>query len=86
MKEELIGQVSKHFGNISVTAIELTKGSLAVGDTVHIKGFTTDFTTQVASIQIEHESVTSAKKGQSIGLKVPEKTRKKDKVYKVIPD
>jgi putative protease len=55
-----------------------------VNDTLHIKGHSTDLELTVDSIQIEHESVTEAKQGDGIGLKVPERVRRKDRVYKII--
>ena len=84
MKEKEIGYVSNYFGKLSVAAIEITDGTISVGDTLHFKGHTTDFNSNVDSIQIEHESVTEAKKGDSIGIKLSEKVRRMDKVYKVI--
>ena len=84
MKEKEIGYVSKYFGQISVAAIEITAEELNIGDTIHIKGHTTDLNMEVNSIQIEHETVETAKKGDSIGIKVTEKTRRKDKVYKSV--
>ncbi len=86
MSEEQIGKISHYFGHIHVAAIELTDGALVVGDTIHIKGHTTDLSEEVDSIQIEHEQVQSAKKGESIGVKVPEHVREHDVVYKVLPD
>ena len=86
MSEKQIGKVSHYFGHINVAAIELTDGALAVGDNIHIKGHTTDLSEEVDSIQIEHEQVSSAKKGQSIGIKVPDHVREHDVVYKVLPD
>ena len=86
MAEEQIGRISHYFGHIDVAAIELTEGSLAVGDTIHIKGHTTDLREKVESIQIEHEQVQSAKKGESIGIKVTDHVREHDVVYKVLPD
>ena len=70
--------------NVEVAIIEMTKGTLEAGDTVHFKGKTTDFTTTVSSMQIEHEQVEKVKKNDSLGLKVSEKVRKTDKVFKVI--
>ena len=81
-----IGYVSNYFSKISVAAIEITDDTLSVGDTIRFKGHTTDFEIKVDSIQIEHESVQDTKKGDSIGLKVPEKVRTQDKVYKVTED
>ena len=84
MKEKEIGYVSKYFGQISVAAIEITAEELNIGDTIHIKGHTTDLNMEVNSIQIEHETVETAKKGDSIGIIVTEKARRKDKVYKSV--
>ncbi len=84
MKKQEIGHVSKYFGQISVAAIEITAGKLNVGDMIHIKGHTTDLKVEVKSLQIEHESVESAKKGDSIGVQVTDKARRKDKVYKLV--
>jgi len=86
MKEKEIGYVANYFSKLSVAAIEITNGKVAVGDTLHFKGHTTDFKSKVDSIQIEHESIIEAKKGDSIGIKVSGKARKMDKVYKLIED
>jgi len=80
MKDQEIGYVSKYFGQISVAAIEITAGKLKVGDTIHV---TTDLKEEVLSMQIEHEAVESAKKGDSIGIKVSDKVRRKDKIFKI---
>ena len=84
VKEVKIGEVVHYFGKISVAAIKLADGDLKAGDTIHIKGHTSDFTQKIESIQIEHNSVTEAKKGADIGIKVSEHVREKDVVYKVI--
>jgi putative protease len=76
-----IGHISHFFSKISVAVIELA-APLAVGDTIVIKGPTTDFEQHVESMQIEHENVQRAEAGQSIGLKVAERVREKDVVYK----
>jgi len=78
-----VGHVTHFFLKISVAVIEL-KAPLAVGDTVHIKGPTTDFEQIVESMQIEHKNVQRAEAGQSIGLKVAQRVREKDTVYKKI--
>jgi len=82
-KEELIGKITHYFGKIEVGIVEITKGSLSVGDTIHIKGSTTDFEQSVDSMQVEHEQVDKAKKGDVIGLKVKDKVKEEDEVYKV---
>jgi len=82
-KEKLIGKITHYFGKIKVGIIELSK-ELEVGNIIHIKGGTTDFEQKVGSIQIEHENIKKAKKGEMIGLKVKDKIRDGDKVYKVL--
>ena len=86
MEEEKIGFVSNYFSKISVAAVEITDGTVSVGDTLHFLGHTTDFESTVHSMQIEHKSVTEAKKGDSVGVKVSEKLRRGDKVYKIAAD
>jgi len=83
MPEEEIGRISDYFRKIGVAAIEITKGSLSVGDTIRIKGHTTDFTQTVDSMQVEHQSVQTAKADDSIGIKAKEPVRDHDVVYKV---
>lgn len=84
MPEEEIGRVTHYFTNLGVGVVEITKDTLSVGDTIHIKGHTTDLTQKIESMQIEHETVQSAKAGQSIGLRVKEHVREHDVVYKVL--
>ena len=86
MEKKEIGYVSNYFGKISVAAVEITEGTLAVGDAIHFLGNTTDYESTVGSMQIEHKSVTTAKKGDSVGIKVAEKVREKDKVFKIVAE
>jgi len=83
VEEKKIGFVKHYFSKIGVAAIELTDGELSVGDTIHIKGHTTDFIQQIESMQIEHQNVQHAQIGDNIGIKVKEHTRDHDIVYKV---
>jgi translation elongation factor EF-1alpha len=76
-----IGRITHFFTKISVAVIELTE-PLSVGDTIIFKGPTTDFEQVVESMQIEHQNVQDAKAGQSIGLKVAQRVRENDMVYK----
>ena len=76
-----IGRITHFFTKISVAVIELI-APLAVGDTIMIKGPTTDFEQVVESMQIEHNNVQSAEAGQSIGLRVAQRVRENDMVYK----
>jgi translation initiation factor IF-2 len=86
MKEGKIGFVSNYFSKISVAAVEITDGTVSVGDTLHFLGHTTDIESTVHSMQIEHKFVTEAKKGDGVGVKVPEKVREGDKVCKIVAD
>ncbi len=86
MGEREIGRVTHYFGHLGVAAIEITAGELKVGDTIHVKGHTSDFTMKVESIEIEHEQVEVAKTGASIGVQVPEHAREHDHVYLVAPE
>jgi putative protease len=81
-EEQEVGKVVGYFGKIGVAAVEAT-GEFAVGDTLHYKGHTTDFTAAVESMQIEGQNVEKASPGDKVGIKVPEKARDHDKVYKV---
>ena len=81
-EEKLIGKIVHYYNNIQVGVIELS-GVLNVNDTIRIKGNATDFEQEVESMQMEHEELKKAGKGQSIGLKVKEKVREGDLVYKV---
>ena len=83
MAEKLIGKVTHYFTNIGVAVVEISKNELKVGDKIHIKGATSDFEQKVKSIQMEHEKVDKAKKGQAVGLKVDQQARDGDEVYKV---
>jgi putative protease len=78
----IIGIVTHYFPKVRAAVIKL-KGPLSLGDTVKIKGHTTDFTQAVTSMQIDHVPINNAKKGQEIGLLVDSRTRQHDTVYKV---
>ncbi|MDH4210922.1 MAG: hypothetical protein OEV79_05695 [candidate division WOR-3 bacterium] len=81
--EKLIGKITHYFNKISVGIIEITDGELNVGDTIHIKGHTSDFTQQVTSIQLEHNPIEKAKKGDAIGIKVESPVHEHDQVFLV---
>ena len=80
-EEKPIGKVTHYFGKIGVMALDLTD-KLSVGERIHIKGHTTDVILTVDSLQIEHASVPEAKAGDSVGIKVGEKVRPGDMVYR----
>jgi putative protease len=82
MPEVEIGHVSDFFARPVVAGITLT-GTLKVGDKIHIKGHTTDLEMIVDSMQINNLNVTEGKATDAIGVKVTDRVRAGDKVYKV---
>jgi translation elongation factor EF-Tu-like GTPase len=83
MEEKKVGEVIRFFGKIGVAAIRLSEGSLKVGDTIRFVGHTTDFTQPIDSMQIENKNVQEAGPGADIGIKVKDRVREHDVVYKV---
>ena len=77
-----VGKITHFFTKIGVAIVELTD-TLVVGDQILIKGPTTSVEQKVESMQIEHETVEEAKRGQSVGLKVNDHVKEHDVVYKV---
>lgn len=78
-----VGKVSHFFSKISVAAVELTD-TLKVGDTILIEGATTHLEQTVDSMQIENKAVNEAKAGDAVGIKVKDRVRVGDKVYKLV--
>lgn len=83
MAEEQVGIIVKFFAKPSVAALQVTKGTIKKGDLLRYKGHTTDFTEAIASMEIENQAVDEVKAGDLVGVKVKEKVREGDKVYKV---
>lgn len=82
MAENLIGKVTHWFGNINVAGIDLTD-TLTVGDRIHVLGHTTDFEQGITSMQMLHQDVSEAKRGDSVGIRLEERARVGDDVFKV---
>ena len=82
MAEKEIGEIFSYYSNIGVAAVKLT-GALKKGDKIRIKGHTTNFEQIANSMQIEHKKVDSAKKGDDLGIKVDDRVRPGDKIYKL---
>ena len=82
MPEEEVGKVSDFFARPVVAGIELT-GTLKVGDKIHLKGHTTDIEQIVDSMQIDNVNVEEAGAGDSIGIKVADRVRRGDTIYRV---
>ncbi len=79
---ERIGIVTHYYSHLSVAIVQLETGNLRVGDVIHIKGHTSDFSQPVESMEIDHVHVSEARPGQSFGLRVKEHAREHDGVYK----
>jgi putative protease len=84
MEEEQVGRVTNFYVKISVAAIKVTSGVIRIGDTLHFKCHTTDFEEKVASMEIENQPVNEAGLGNEVGIKVKQRVRENDKVYKVV--
>ena len=83
MGEEQVGRVTGYFAKVGVAAIEVQAGDIRIGDTIRIRGKHTDFSQIVESMEIERQPIQAAMPGQVIGIKVRERVREKDLVYKV---
>lgn len=81
--EEAIGVITHYYSHLGVAVAQLNKGSLKIGDMIHVKGHSTDFTQMVTSMEYEHQHIDQAGAGQIIGLKVIDQTREHDIVYRV---
>ena len=82
MPEEVVGNVTDFFTRPMVAGIELT-ANLKLGDKIHIKGHTTDIEFIVDSMQINNVNVSEAKAGDAVGVKVSDRVRRGDTIYKV---
>ncbi|MCK5300666.1 MAG: hypothetical protein KAJ21_02100 [Thermoplasmatales archaeon] len=83
MVEEKIGIVEHFFTNVNVAAIRITSGELKLGDTIHFVGSTTDFKQKIGSMQIDRKPVEMVKSGDDVGIKVKDRVREQDIVYKI---
>ncbi len=83
MAEVMIGKVTDYFAKIGVVALVINNGDLSLGDTIHFIGHTTDFEQKINSMQIENQPVDFAKTGDAVGIKVKDRARHGDKVYKI---
>lgn len=84
MEKVKVGKVFTYFSKVGVAGIELTDAPLALGDKISIEGATTNFEQTLDSMQIDRSEVESAGKGQQVGLKVRDRVRPNDAVYKII--
>ncbi|MEW6669052.1 MAG: translation elongation factor-like protein [Thermodesulfobacteriota bacterium] len=83
MAEEQVGVVVKFFSKPSVAAVQVMGKGMKKGDLLHYKGHTTDFTDQIVSLEVDNKAVDDAKAGDLVGIKVKDRVRENDKVYRV---
>ena len=83
MAEEQVAVIVKFFAKPGVAALEVTNGTMKKGNLLKYKGHTTDFTEEITSMEIDNQSVDEVKAGDLVGVKVKERVREGDKVYKV---
>ena len=81
MADQLIGTVVHQWRQVGAALISVADGQLSVGDTIHIKGHTTDFVQMVESMQVDHEPVDSARAGEEVAIGVTDRVRVQDKVF-----
>jgi putative protease len=86
MVEEKIGVVEHFFSKVNVAAIKITSGELHVNDVIHILGATTDFTQKIDSMEINRNPVEKVTAGDDVGIKVKERVREHDFVYKIVEE
>jgi putative protease len=86
MGEEKIGEVMKFFAKPSVAAVKITSGELLVGDAVKFTGHTTDFEDRIGSMEIDNKQIEKATAGDYIGIKVSDRVRLGDEMFKIIPE
>ncbi|HNY72009.1 MAG TPA: EF-Tu/IF-2/RF-3 family GTPase [Syntrophales bacterium] len=86
MAEEKIGEVVKFFAKPSVAAVKIVSGELKIGDTIKITGHTTDITDTIESMEVNNQKVEKAVPGDYIGVKVPDRVRPGDEVFRILPD
>ena len=85
MSERLIGTVTHYFKGPGVAVIHVTEGELHQGDRIHILGHTSDFVEDVTSMEVEHEKVQTAGVGDEVAVRVIERAREHDQVFKIVP-
>lgn len=84
MPEEEVGVIVKYFAKPGVAALEMKSGSIRTGDLLRFKGHTTDFMEEVGSMEIDNRPIDEAVAGDLVGIKVKERVREKDRVYRVV--
>ncbi|MBI2013081.1 MAG: translation elongation factor-like protein [Candidatus Colwellbacteria bacterium] len=82
-EEKEIGEVTHYYSHLGVAIVKFNR-KVKVGDKIHLKGHTSDFTETISHMQYDHKDIEEAKPGQEVGIKVSEKVRQGDKVCEVV--
>lgn len=85
MPEQEIGVVTHYFDQPHVAVVQITSGEVGLGDTLHFRGHTTEFTETVTSMEVDHKKVERAQAGEEVAIQVVGRTRRHDKVFKGTP-
>ncbi len=85
MATETVGVVKRYFSKVGVAAVEVTQGSISLGDTLRFQGHSTQLEVKVDSLQKDNQAITEARPGDFIGIKVPDRVRENDQVVKITP-
>jgi putative protease len=83
MTEQEIGKVIHYYGKAMVVVVRLV-GDLALGDAIKIQKGDDGFEMKIASMQIDHQPVDSAKKGDEVAVKVDSPTKEGAVVYRMM--
>lgn len=75
-----IGEVTHYYDKIGVAVVKFSK-AVKIGNEIQFKGAHTDFAQTINSMQFDHKSIESAKKGEEVGMKVEEHVKEGDKVF-----
>ncbi len=78
-----LGVVTAYFVHVGVAIVKISQGRLAMGDAIWVKGHTTDLKVAVSSMQVDHQPVTEATQGHEVAIKVSDRVRRNDRVYKL---
>lgn len=85
MDEELTGRITHYFPRIGVAAVEVTHDELRLGDVIRVLGATSNFTQEVDSMQIDHVPIVSASAGELVAIRLTERARVNDRVFRIRP-
>lgn len=72
-----------YYGHVDACVIALDAGEIAVGDTIHVHGATTDFYQRVDRLERDHAPVERARAGEEVAVHVSQRVREGDEVFRL---